>query len=158
MNNSALFAVSDRLADEDQLELDRLVDSHNLERSGIEDARLMSIMVRSSGGNLLAGLHGYTWGGYCEVKSLWVAAQLRGQGVGGMLLRSAENEASERGCRLVLLTTHSFQAAGFYRIHGYGEVAAVDDCPRGHSYILMSKALDCRGPRQKPGPSSMRID
>jgi hypothetical protein len=58
------LAVSDVLADEDLLELDRLVDSHNLERSGIQDARLLSILLRSPDGLLFAGLHGYTWGGY----------------------------------------------------------------------------------------------
>jgi GNAT superfamily N-acetyltransferase len=149
MIDRAMLPVSDQLADEDQLELDRLVDSHNMERSGIEDARLLSIMVRSSGGKLIAGLHGYTWGGYCEVKSLFVAAQLRGQGLGGTLLSSAESEAVRRGCRLILLTTHSFQAPRFYRKHGYGEVVRVEDCPKGHSYILMSKSLDHRGPQTK---------
>jgi ribosomal protein S18 acetylase RimI-like enzyme len=141
MWNSASIAVSDLLADEDQLELDRLVDSHNLERSGIQDARLLSIMLRSPGGSLFAGLHGYTWGGYCEVKSLWVASERRGRGLGSLLLSSAEEEATRRGCRQVLLTTHSFQAPGFYRRHGYREVVSVGDCPSGHAYILMKKIL-----------------
>jgi hypothetical protein len=79
MLDSALIGVSEVLADEDQLELDRLVDSHNMERSGIQDARLISIMLRSPDGALFAGLHGYTWGGYCEVKSLWVAGERRGK-------------------------------------------------------------------------------
>jgi N-acetylglutamate synthase-like GNAT family acetyltransferase len=136
------LAVSDRLADEDLLELDRMVDSHNLERSGIQDARLLSIMLRSPAGALCAGLHGYTWGGYCEVKSLWVAKERRGSGLGSLLLSSAEVEASRRGCRQVLLTTHSFQAPAFYSRHGYREVVSVSDCPAGHAYILMKKVLD----------------
>jgi GNAT superfamily N-acetyltransferase len=135
------LAVSNVLADEDLLELDRLVDSHNLERSGIQDASLLSIMLRSPDGPLFAGLHGYTWGGYCEVKSLWVAKERRGSGLGSLLLSSAEEEAARRGCRQVLLTTHSFQAPAFYRRHGYREVVSVDDCPVGHAYILMAKAL-----------------
>lgn len=135
------LAVSDVLADEDLLELDRLVESHNLERSGIQDARLLSILLRSPDGLLFAGLHGYTWGGYCEVKSLWVAKERRGSGLGSLLLTSAEEEAARRGCRQVLLTTHSFQAPAFYRRHGYREVVSVDDCPVGHAYILMAKAL-----------------
>jgi len=138
---SERLAVSDVLADEDLLELDRLVDSHNLERSGIQDARLLSIMLRSPDGPLFAGLHGYTWGGYCEVKSLWVAKERRGSGLGSLLLTSAEEEAARRGCRQVLLTTHSFQAPAFYRRHGYRDVVSVDDCPLGHAYILMAKAL-----------------
>ena len=135
------LAVSDVLADEDLLELDRLVDSHNLERSGIQDASLLSIMLRSPDGPLFAGLHGYTWGGYCEVKSLWVAKERRGSGLGSLLLTSAEEEAARRGCRKVLLTTHSFQAPAFYRRHGYREVVSVSDWPVGHAYILMAKAL-----------------
>ena len=135
------IAVSDQLADEDQLELDRLVDSHNMERSGIHDARLISIMLRSPDGALFAGLHGYTWGGYCEVKSLWVAKERRGKGLGSLLLSSAEREAKRRGCGGVLLTTHSFQAPDFYRRHGYREVVSIADCPVGHAYILMAKTL-----------------
>jgi GNAT superfamily N-acetyltransferase len=135
------ISVSDLLTDEDQLELDRLVDSSNMERSGIQDARLLSIMLRGSDGVLFGGLHGYTWGGYCEVKSLWVADHRRGERLGAALLIAAEREAVNRGCGKVLLTTHSFQAPGFYRKHGYCDVAAVSDCPVGHSYILMSKSL-----------------
>ena len=141
MSEVQAIAVSDQLADEDQLELDRLVDSHNMERSGIEDAKLLSIMLRSPDGALFGGLHGYTWGGYCEVKSLFVAEERRGKGLGSALLISAEGEAARRGCGQVLLTTHSFQAPDFYRKHGYREVASVADCPAGHSYMLMSKAL-----------------
>lgn len=139
-----MLHVSDRLADEDQLELDRLVDSHNMERSGIQDAMLLSIILRLPDGTLFAGLHGYTWGGYCEVKSLWVAANRRGEGLGSALLNSAEYEAAHRGCGRVLLTTHSFQAPDFYRKHGYREIASVSGCPVGHSYILMSKRLRAR--------------
>ena len=142
MLDSALIGVSDVLADEDQLELDRLVDSHNMERSGIQDARLISIMLRSPDGALFAGLHGYTWGGYCEVKSLWVAGERRGKGLGSLLLKSTEREAKRRGCGGVLLTTHSFQAPDFYRRHGYREVVSIADCPVGHAYILMAKTLD----------------
>jgi len=98
-------------------------------------------MLRSPEGPLFAGLHGYTWGGYCEVKSLWVAKERRGNGLGSLLLTSAEEEAARRGCRQVLLTTHSFQAPAFYRRHGYREVVSVSDCPVGHAYILMAKAL-----------------
>jgi GNAT superfamily N-acetyltransferase len=141
MWDPASIAVSDQLADEDQLELDRLVDSHNLERSGIQDARLLSIMLRLRAGALFAGLHGYTWGGYCEVKSLWVAKERRGKGLGSLLLASAEREAQRRGCRRVLLTTHSFQAPDFYFRHGYREIANIADCPVGHAYMLMSKDL-----------------
>ena len=136
------IAVSDQLADEDQLELDRLVDSHNMERSGIRDAQLLSIMLRSKSGALFAGLHGYTWGGYCEIKSLWVAQEYRGNGLGSDLLDSAKREAAKRSCSRMLLTTHSFQAPTFYARHGYREVTRVADCPLGHAYILMCKALD----------------
>lgn len=42
MFRQARIAVSGQLADEDQLEFDRLVDSHYMERSGIRDAQLLS--------------------------------------------------------------------------------------------------------------------
>ena len=133
--------VSDQLADDDQLELDRLVDSHNLERSGIQDAKLLSIMLRSRGGGLFAGLHGYTWGGYCEIKSLWVAEQQRRLGLGSALLAAAEHEATDRGCRRVLLTTHSFQAPDFYSRFGFEVAGYIDDYPIGHRSIYLRKGL-----------------
>lgn len=133
--------ISDTLSPADQFELDDRLDRHNMRQTGINDARSMSIMLRSQDGALYAGLHGFTWGGYCEIRTIWVAESHRRQGIGSKMLRAAMREASSRGCSHVILSTHSFQAQGFYDAHGFERIATLENSPRGHSYILRAKNL-----------------
>jgi len=57
-------------------------------------------------------------------------------------LDAAEAHAREMRCKLVLLSSHSFQAPGFYWRNGYEEVARVDDHPVGYCDIFYVKRLD----------------
>ena len=120
---------------------DRLYE-FNMAATGISDGRALAIFVRGDGGQTLAGLCGHTWGGCCEIRQLWIHEQLRGQGLGTALLQAAEAEARQRGCRQILLTTHSFQAPDFYRQLGFQLIAAVEDYPEGHQNLLLRKRLD----------------
>jgi len=70
----------------DIVQLEACIDGYNAARTGIDDARLLSIMLKRPSGELYAGLHGHTWGGTCQVKLLWVAEQERGRGLGAALL------------------------------------------------------------------------
>ena len=54
---------------------------------------------------------------------------------------AAEREMVLRGCRQVVLLTHSFQAPQFYRRRGYMRVADVSAYPAGHAWPLFTKAL-----------------
>ena len=125
----------------DIVQLETNIDSYNAAATGIDDARLLSIMLKRADGELYAGLHGHTWGGTCQIKLLWVAKQERGCGLGTALLEAAESEARRRGCKQIMLATHSFQAPDFYAKHGYEHVATLTDNPAGHSDILMIKRL-----------------
>ncbi len=62
-------------------------------------------------------------------------------GVGSQLLRAAEEEARSRGCKKIVLSTHSFQAPEFYRRHGYLVAGEFSDYPRGHRSIFLEKTL-----------------
>lgn len=47
----------------------------------------------------------------------------------------------EKGCRLILLDSFSFQAPDFYKKHGYREYGVVEDHPKGHSQHFLEKRL-----------------
>ena len=58
---------------------DQLSDS-NVTQTGYDDGQLMTIWVKSHADEIMAGLHGWTWGGSCAIRDLWVHEDLRGQG------------------------------------------------------------------------------
>lgn len=120
---------------------DRLYE-FNVAATGITDGVLLAIFVRAQDGAMLAGLCGHTWGRTCEIRQLWIEEALRGQGLGSALMEAAETEARRRGCRQILLTTHSFQAPGFYRKRGFELVTSVEDYPEGHQHLLFRKRLE----------------
>lgn len=113
----------------------------NAQTTGYSDGRLLAGCVRSDTGEVIAGFNGHTWGGCCELAHVWVHEQYRRQGLGALLLRSAEAEAVTRGCVQVVLATHSFQAPGFYERMGYQRKYAIEGRPQGHANIIYVKAL-----------------
>lgn len=121
--------------------LEANIDGFNAAATGIDDARLLSIMLKRPDGELYAGLHGHSWGATCQIKLLWVAEEERGRGLGAALLKAAEDEARLRGCKQIMLATHDFQAPDFYSKHGFEEVARLIDNPIGYADILMVKRL-----------------
>lgn len=135
-------AVIDDPTAADIAELEDSIHAFNVERTGIDDGRLLAIVLRDPDGCLQAGLHGHTWGGCCEVKVLWIAEAHRGRGLGTRLLQAAEHEARARGCSRMVLASHSFQAPEFYEKHGFRRIAAIAEYPAGHSQVLLLKALD----------------
>ena len=94
-----------------------------------------------AGGALRAGLSGWTWGGCGYIEFLWVRDDQRGRGLGSRLLAAAEREIARRGCGQVALSTHSFQAPGFYAHLGYQECGRTPAYPRGHDQIHLVKRL-----------------
>ena len=113
----------------------------NARATGYFDGESFAMRQRQESGKVLSGISGYTWGGCCYVTHLWVAEAHRGKGWGRALLKKAEDHAREKGCMVMLLSTHSFQAPGFYRRMDYVEQASVKDHPVGHSSIFYAKRL-----------------
>lgn len=121
--------------------LEEQINEFNFATTGFRDARLLAMLLRDSAGRIYAGLSGHTWGGVGEVRFLWVDEPRRHTGIGSRLLRTAEDEASARGCRKIVLSTHSFQAPEFYLKRGYVVAGEFSDYPQGHSSIFLEKSL-----------------
>ena len=119
---------------------DRLYD-YNVERTGFADGQWLCIFVRDDAGTIVAGLHGWTWGGGARVQALWVREDLRHHGYGARLLAMAEKEARARGCNRIQLDTFSFQAPRFYQAHGYTVVGTTDDVLPPHTLYHLKKQL-----------------
>ena len=119
----------------------------NARVTGIDDAALLVASLEDDDGEVVGGVSGHTWGGCCVIALLWVHESRRGRGVGTALMQAAEREAIRRGCRQIVLTTHSFQAPRFYERLGFEALAVVPDNPRGHADIVYVKDL-----RETPGP------
>ena len=114
---------------------------YNDTQTEITDGQLLALFVRDAQHIIRAGLAGWTWGGCCDSRSLWVHAALRGQGYGTHLVQAAEQEAAARGGHHVLLDTHSFQAPAFYQHLGYEVFAVLDEYPRHHRNYYLRKRL-----------------
>jgi ribosomal protein S18 acetylase RimI-like enzyme len=98
-------------------------------------------VVRAEDGPIVAGVAGFTWGGGCEIRSLWVHDAWRGNGLGKRLLSMAEREAAARGAGVVLLDTFDFQAPEFYPKYGYELVGVVENYPVGYRRFYYQKRL-----------------
>jgi ribosomal protein S18 acetylase RimI-like enzyme len=122
-------------------DLEDRIYAFNVEQTGIDDGRMLSLVVRDANGRAVAAALGHTWGGTCELKTVWVDAPLRRSGLGRALILRAIAEAEARGCAQLLLATHSFQAPGFYAKLGFRELFRLSDYPSGHAEIWMLREL-----------------
>ena len=119
---------------------DRLYE-FNTGATGIGGGQTLGVFLRDASATIVAGAAGHTWGGTCELRQVWVAASLRGRGLGRRLMAAAEAEAVRRGCRQLVLATFSFQAPEFYRKLGFQVVLELPDYPNGHSHLVLRKHL-----------------
>ncbi|HEX3122500.1 MAG TPA: GNAT family N-acetyltransferase [Rhodanobacteraceae bacterium] len=113
----------------------------NSKTTGYFDGESFAATQKDESGTILAGISGFTWGGCCFVSYLWVAEEHRGKGLGRRLLTAFERNAIEKGCRIALLSSHSFQSPDFYARMGYEEQASIQDYPMGHTDIFFAKRL-----------------
>jgi predicted N-acetyltransferase YhbS len=61
--------------------------------------------------------------------------------LGTRLVVAAEEEAAARGCELMRVNTHTFQAPDFYARLGYQQFGAVAGTPRGHGEVFLVKRI-----------------
>jgi ribosomal protein S18 acetylase RimI-like enzyme len=136
------IVVSEGEAPEIEAFLAERIYEYNAKATGYFDGKSFSATRRDESGVIQAGVSGYTWGGCCYVSYLWVEASERGRGVGAALVGAVEGFAASKGCKVILLATHNFQAPGFYERMGYEKQAVVHDHPVGYSNIVLAKRLN----------------
>lgn len=134
------FKITNTIMDEDKQEIFEGLLEYNLSRIEDKNPMDLGIYLEVENGHKIAGLIGVTHGNWLTVKYLWVSKAMRGQKIGSQILKKAEKEAKDRGCRYVFLDTFSFQAPDFYRKQGYQEVFALEEYPvTGKRYYFTKK-------------------
>ena len=83
------------------------------------DGKPLTLIAWDLQGDMTGGLVGSTSYGWLLVKMLWVAEELRCQGLGARLMAEAETIARSRGCHGAWLDTSSARAERFYTRLGY---------------------------------------
>jgi ribosomal protein S18 acetylase RimI-like enzyme len=145
--------IEDEPRRDDVALLDERLYEFNASAAGIDDGRWLSIFVRDGDGTIVAGLHGWTWGGTGSVQTIWVDRRLRGRGLGSRLIAAAEGEAVRRGCHQMYLDTHSYQAPAFYRRLGYEVIGELPGWPGDDVRIFFRKRLTKPTEPDRPGSS-----
>ena len=133
--------LSDDPSPDDVQFIDDQINEHNMVRTGRRDARQLALFLRDGQQSIVAGLYGFTWAGWLEIKLLWVREDLRGRGHGRRLIETAEAEARARGCQDVWLDSYTFQAPAFYQRLGYKVFGSLEDYPAPHGRVFLTKTL-----------------
>lgn len=98
--------------------------AHGRSQATDGNAEPISCLVRDEA-RVVAGGSGRTEYRRLFVNHLWVAEELRGQGIGSRILLLLEAEAARRGCRDALIETLDESVAKLYERLGYQQVAFV---------------------------------
>ncbi|OQP31441.1 GNAT family N-acetyltransferase [Pantoea latae] len=133
--------VTERVTHQDLDEVRLGLNAFNSRFINIDELKSIGVFVTDERGVKLAGLTGSTAGNWLRIDMLWVSDALRGQGVGTQLIKAAEAEARQRGCRYAQVDTTSFQARPFYEKLGYTLRFSLDRYPRHHQRHYLSKTL-----------------
>jgi len=117
------------------------LEAYNIEQVGYTDAKRLTLFVRDENGQVIGGLTGWTYWDWLAIDLFWLHEVVRGRGYGTKLLRMAEEEAKNRGCKHVLLDTFSFQAPDFYQRHGYELFGTLAEFAGKHKRYYFRKVL-----------------
>jgi GNAT superfamily N-acetyltransferase len=101
----------------------------------------LAVIVRNEADEIVAGISGHTAWGWLYVQWLWVAEAVRGQGLAGRMLETAEAEARVRGCHGSYIDTFNPLALRVYTRAGYVPFGALEDFPVGRTRTFLQKRL-----------------
>jgi GNAT superfamily N-acetyltransferase len=115
------------------------IKAHNDTLLGPTDRRDLFIPITTDDGAVDGGLVGYTGRGWLYVELLSVPERLRGQGMAGRLLASAEEEAKARGCIGAYIDTINPVACRAYKRAGYSVFGRIENFSRGQDICWLIK-------------------
>ena len=122
--------------------LEAEIDEHNMLTTGRRDYRPLGVFERDPhSGDVVAGLYGFTWGDWLEIKFVWVRPDHRGRGLARRLVEMAEAEARARGCHSAWLDSYSFQAPGMYEKLGYRAFGRLENYPDTAERVFLARSL-----------------
>lgn len=135
------LTVEENPEDKDIEILHKSLKEFNFAKTTIDDAQKLAILLRDSNKQVVAGLFGWTYWNWLEVRYLWVTDDLRGKGYGSKLVLAAEKEAIKRGCEQAFVDTFSFQAPNFYKKLGYSVFGVLEGFPCQYQRYFLKKSL-----------------
>lgn len=121
--------------------IEEQISTHTMVLTNAPDWQPVCFFLRDKRGAYVGGCMGHIWASYLNVRWLWVAPHLRGQGQGRRLLEAAESMARDFGARAATLDTFNPDAKAFYLRVGYGVVGELPDYPPGFSRFYLRKSL-----------------
>ena len=137
------ITVSDAPGDAERQAILKLLVAHNDSKVAPTDPKPLAVLLsHPETGEIVGGLWGKISYDWLYVELLFVPEICRGQDLGTVLLKKAEELAREAGCLGVWLNTFTFQAPGFYEKHGYEQFGILNDRPRGSDFHFLRKRLD----------------
>jgi GNAT superfamily N-acetyltransferase len=141
--------------------LEQRLYEHNRDQTGQDDGEMFGFFIRDEqtsheagdgdGGELIAGVTGWTWARCCEIEQLWVHPAWRGQGYGRKLLQAAEDHARARGVKVIAIDSYSFQAPEFYQKYGYELAWQMEEFPPGYHWCFLVKRFTKAGDGEDRG-------
>jgi GNAT superfamily N-acetyltransferase len=105
-------------------------------------ARTLAILLKEpTTDELIGGLWARSLWGSLYIDVMFVPETLRGKGIGTCLLRQAEQEAIQRGCRDMWTDTYAFQARPFYEKFGFTVFGNLDGPPPIFPRFFLKKTI-----------------
>ena len=143
--------VEDNPADSDVAAVDDALAAFTVAAAGHDAPRPLAVFARR-GRSIVAGVHGWTWGGCCELVSLWVSEPMRVAGSDGPCSQPRRTGHVRAGCHQVVLFTHALQTPKLYLDSGYDVVGEVEDNPAGGAVLVPQATTRSREPSSRASP------
>ncbi|MEA2743470.1 MAG: hypothetical protein QOG25_1841 [Acetobacteraceae bacterium] len=136
------LTLTDHPTDIDEQVIETGLADYNALKAGYRDWRPLAALLKDPDtGETLGGMIGRTSYGLLFIDLVYLPETLRGQDIGGKLLRMMEDEGVSRGCTSAFLLTITYQAPGFYARHGWTEFGRIACDPPGTARVFMTKPL-----------------